>query len=115
MVRVTRRNTWAQDTRAKKTGWRLQVSSRVLFCVIGCSRATKTGPLLLSDPGLRASEQRHADIPAHHEFLSAVVEVHLALVDLAVLGVEDLAAFPSVAIGFHAVDDRHAFHWLILA
>src|SRR5882757_3342243 len=110
------RNTWAQDSpRTKNPAGDFKSPAGFYFASQVRSRATKAGPLLLSDPGLRASEQRHADIPAHHEFLSAVVEMHLALVDLAVLGIEDLAAFPSVAIGSHAVDDRHAFHWLILA
>lgn len=59
--------------------------------------------LLLANPGLRTTEQRHADVTAHDEFLAAVFKRHLALVDLAVLRVENVAAVPVVAFLFMAL------------
>src|SRR5690606_347825 len=73
---------------------------------------------LLAKPGLRAPEQRQADVAAHLELLPAVGQPHLAPVDLAVVRVEDAAAVEQVRLVrvlADAGDDRHALHRLVLA
>src|SRR6185312_11229397 len=71
--------------------------------------------LLLAFPGLAAAQQREADVAVHVELLPAVLQRELHLVDLAVLGIEDLAAVPHVAVLAHAPQDGHALDRLVLA
>src|SRR4029453_14094012 len=74
--------------------------------------------LLDTLPGLRATQQGRADVAAHVELLAAVDQLQLGAVDLAVVRIEDVAAFPDglvVAARLHVADDRHADDRLVLA
>src|SRR5690606_15129335 len=53
---------------------------------LGSARAPRS---LFPDPGLRAAEQRRADVAAHLELPAAFDEPHLAAVHLAVVRIED--------------------------
>ncbi|SOY60164.1 hypothetical protein CBM2586_A110044 [Cupriavidus phytorum] len=67
-------------------------------------------------PGLGASDQADADEAAHVELVAILGERHLALVDLAVFRIEDLAAAPLVVAGLaQAGQDGHADQRLVLA
>src|SRR5688572_9076484 len=69
----------------------------------------------LAHPRLRAPEQREALEAPHLELLAAFNRGQDAAVDLAGLRIEDLAAFPFVAVLLHAPDDRHSGDRLVLA
>jgi hypothetical protein len=62
---------------------------------------------------LAASKEGYADKAAHFEFLSAVGELHLGAVSLAVLGIEYFSALILVSLLCKTPKDRHAKHRLI--
>src|SRR6185312_1533265 len=69
----------------------------------------------LSFPDLRATDPGKADVAAHIELLAPIEHRELDLVDLAALGVEDVAAVPDSVVLVHAPHDVHAFDRLVLA
>src|SRR6185437_14176952 len=71
--------------------------------------------LWVTNPGLRAAQQRYADIATHHQLVATIFQAHLAVVELAVFGVENLPVIPAVTVLLHAADDGHADNRLILA
>src|SRR6185312_7610280 len=66
-------------------------------------------------PLLRTADPGEADEAADLKLLPAVQHREFHLVDLAALGVEDVAAAPGVAVLVHAPHDVHAFDRLVLA
>src|SRR5581483_2396110 len=66
-------------------------------------------------PHLRPPQQREADVSVHVELLAVIHELQFDFVGLAVLGIEDLAAVPHVAVLLHAPHDGHAGHRLVVA
>src|SRR5215475_6115999 len=70
--------------------------------------ARNAGPLLLpAYPRLRAAEHRNADVTPHDQLLAVLGELHRRAIRLSVLGVEDLAAAPFVAVRAHVAKDLH--------
>src|SRR5689334_843870 len=90
---------------------------RTLKRVIGNSFGFERSRSFDADPGLRAAEQRRADVASHVELAAALFRGQPHAIDLAVVRVEDLAAFPAVLVGglADAFDDGHAEHRLVLA
>src|SRR5690606_6267978 len=69
---------------------------------------------LLPDPHLRLADEGHA--ARHLEPAAAVDQLHLGLVHLALVGLEDGAAgVLAAAFGLHAADDLHARDRLVAA
>ncbi|KMZ12839.1 TPR repeat [Candidatus Burkholderia humilis] len=65
---------------------------------------------------IHVCERPSSDTPIYpraRQLLPAVLQLHLALVELAVFGIENLAAVPRIAVLPHAGDDRHAFDELM--
>lgn len=86
-----------------------------------CSLSAKSvlrarlGSIAMASPNLRAAQQRHANIAAHHKPLPPGLDTHLAAVLVAVHRIEDPATVPSVALFPHTPDNGHAQDLLVLA
>src|ERR1035437_1252839 len=72
-------------------------------------------PPIVADPRLRAPEQGKAQITPHRELAALVDEAHLAAVDRAVPGVENVASGVLVAVFLQVANEHHAGHRLALA
>src|SRR5690606_59149 len=68
---------------------------------------------LLADPDLRLADEGHA--AGHLQLAAALDQLHLRLVDLALVGLEDGAAGVGIAAALHSADDLHAGDRLVLA
>nr|GEU28544.1 hypothetical protein [Tanacetum cinerariifolium] len=69
----------------------------------------------LEQPRIAVSTVRQADVAAHAEFFAAIEQLHLALVGVAHLGIEDFAACILVRIFLQVFKNHHANQRLILA
>src|SRR5262245_40622377 len=84
--------------------------------LMDCSVEFSWGASLDADPGLRAAQQRSADVAAHLELPAAVGRREPHLVDLAVVGIEDGAAVPQRLLALlDAANDLQADDRLVLA
>src|SRR5690606_7491567 len=75
--------------------------------------ACRTCSAILALPDLRLADEGHAAL--HLELATALDLLHLRLVHLAIVGLEDGAAAVGVAVALHAADDFHAGDRLALA
>src|SRR5215212_6725166 len=74
--------------------------------------------LFRADPGLRAAQDRGADVAAHLELRAAVDRLQADAIDLAVVRIEDVAAVPDRLVAvvlLDPADQRHADDRLVLA
>jgi len=75
----------------------------------------RDGKLLFAYPGLRAANQREAQIPAHREFPAAIFEGHFASVYPAGVGVQNVASRILLTALFHIAQEHHTNDGLIFA
>ncbi|GAB2289318.1 hypothetical protein Dimus_023622 [Dionaea muscipula] len=97
-------------------------------CLIAClhsgASAYSVGLLLLRSgdrcavrqtlPGLGTAKQRRADIAANDERLPVRAQMHLAVINLPVLRIEDGAAIPAGAVLTHILQHHQPHHRLVL-
>ena len=70
--------------------------------------------LLFAQPGLSSTEQGDTHKPADLELGTLVAQFHLAAVDIAVLGIEDLPAVIAITLFLKSPHDSHPHDRLVV-
>src|SRR5271165_6166859 len=80
------------------------------------TKLTGSVPVLrLPQPGLRPPDQRDPDESPEYQLLPTLDQAHLALINRAGIGIEDIASAPLVADLLHPAHDDHAENGFVFA